>query len=221
MKRLALSLAIFFGILVQPDIVRAQERIPSSDGTIFGCYQTHKNPLERQGNLRLVSDPALCKSNESVVSWNADDFGFSQALCELEVRMKSAVPSFPIKEECIPPEPDAPVLTELVIQSDGSSVSLLVSGIATPNTTLVPYIGDNCQQNLSVFLGGLGVTGVFEILIGPDPNFEVELALPPEVIDFIPVIQLLAPVWTAKSRDALGQVSACSPEAIDLVVNNP
>ena len=221
MKRLALLLVIIFGIIVQLDIVRAQESIPSSDGTIFGCYQTHKNPLERQGNLRLVSDPALCKNNESVASWNAGDLGFSHALCELEVRMKLAVPGFPIKEECIPPEPDAPVLTELVIQSDSNTASLIVSGTATPNTILVPYIGDNCQQQLSDFLEGLGVTGDFEMLIGPDPNFEVELVLPPEVIPFINIISNIAPVWTAKSRDALEQVSTCSPEAIDLVVNNP
>jgi hypothetical protein len=42
------------------------------DGTTFyGCYLQHANTLERQGNLRLVSDPAHCKSNETAVEWGA------------------------------------------------------------------------------------------------------------------------------------------------------
>ena len=43
---------------------------PSDDGTIYGCYKTHSGEKESQGKLRIVSDPSLCKDNETPISWN-------------------------------------------------------------------------------------------------------------------------------------------------------
>jgi hypothetical protein len=43
---------------------------PTSDGTINSCYQNHSNDRETQGQLRVVSDPANCKSNETPLSWS-------------------------------------------------------------------------------------------------------------------------------------------------------
>ena len=43
--------------------------IPDADGTIHACYKTHENDNENQGQLRIVSDPANCKSNEESISW--------------------------------------------------------------------------------------------------------------------------------------------------------
>ena len=46
--------------------------IPSEDGTIYGCYRSHQNDNERQGNLRVVSDPSQCKDSETLISWNQE-----------------------------------------------------------------------------------------------------------------------------------------------------
>lgn len=48
----------------------AMGSIPDNDGTLHGCYQNHKNSKEVQGQLRLVSNPANCKNNETAISWN-------------------------------------------------------------------------------------------------------------------------------------------------------
>jgi len=155
-----------------------------------------------------------------VVSWSDADLGFTEALCDLEIRLKLTVPAFPFREECIPPVPAAPELTGLEIQTDGNDASLFIWGAAAPNTFLDPYVGDDCQTLLSDFLLNIGIQVDFEILTGPDPEFEIELPLPSEVIPFLNYIQIAAPLWTAKSRDMLGQVSPCSDEAIELFVNS-
>jgi hypothetical protein len=215
-----LLLFIVVGFFGQVDIVNADGTIPSSDGTILGCYKTHINSLEKQGSVRLVSDQSSCKNNETPVAWNAGTFVVDEALCDIEIRMKLTLPDFPIRQECIPPAPEAPVLTELIIQTDNVTASLQVAGNATPNTILVPYVGDDCQQSLSEFFSDRGVTGDFDILIGADPDFDVEFSLPPTVVPYIGVIPSLAPFWTAKSIDALDQISECSVDAIGIVVDN-
>jgi hypothetical protein len=42
----------------------AQAAIPSSNGTIHGCY--HKN----SGDLRVVENPATCQNSETALSWS-------------------------------------------------------------------------------------------------------------------------------------------------------
>jgi phage tail-like protein len=52
-------------------VVLANARsIPNAEGVFYGCYLDHQDPGERQGNLRLVSDPDQCRANETAVSWN-------------------------------------------------------------------------------------------------------------------------------------------------------
>jgi len=49
----------------------AMRPIPTNNGTMYACYQTHKNDQERQGQLRVVSDPEKCSKNETAVYWDA------------------------------------------------------------------------------------------------------------------------------------------------------
>jgi phage tail-like protein len=44
--------------------------IPDADGVYYGCYKNHHNKLERQGELRVVASPDLCRDNEIAVSWS-------------------------------------------------------------------------------------------------------------------------------------------------------
>ncbi len=45
--------------------------IPSLDGNIYACYKTHNDDKEIQGELRVVSGPAKCKTSETSLSWSA------------------------------------------------------------------------------------------------------------------------------------------------------
>src|SRR5580765_4278749 len=47
--------------------VAATSGIVGADGTINGCYRDGGN---QQGELRVVSDGAACRPNESPISWN-------------------------------------------------------------------------------------------------------------------------------------------------------
>ena len=38
--------------------------------TIHACFTNHKTDAEKQGQLRIVSDPANCQQNETPISWN-------------------------------------------------------------------------------------------------------------------------------------------------------
>jgi len=70
--------------------VIAQGLIPSSDGIIYGCYVTHANDNEPQGQLRVVSNPDDCKNNETAIQWSeigpqgppGDQFLFGQSCPE-------------------------------------------------------------------------------------------------------------------------------------------
>ena len=53
-------------------VVFSMGSIPDADGTIHGCYQNHKNDNQVQGQLRVVSDAANCKENETPLSWNQE-----------------------------------------------------------------------------------------------------------------------------------------------------
>ena len=44
--------------------------IPSLSGVIHACYETHSNAKETKGVLRVVSNPTLCKSNETALVWS-------------------------------------------------------------------------------------------------------------------------------------------------------
>lgn len=57
-------------IIATAGAVIAQGLIPSSDGTIYGCYLTHANDNEHQGQLRVVSNPDDCKDNETAIQWS-------------------------------------------------------------------------------------------------------------------------------------------------------
>ena len=38
--------------------------------TIHACFKNHKTDAEKQGELRIVNDPANCRQNETPISWN-------------------------------------------------------------------------------------------------------------------------------------------------------
>ncbi len=38
--------------------------------TIHACFTNHKTDAEKQGQLRIVSDPAKCQLNETPISWD-------------------------------------------------------------------------------------------------------------------------------------------------------
>ena len=38
--------------------------------TIDACFKNHKTDAEKQGQLRIVSDPAKCRKNETPISWD-------------------------------------------------------------------------------------------------------------------------------------------------------
>lgn len=67
-------LAVFLVLLVSAiggwGLVFSLGSIPDADGTIYGCYQTHNNDQEKQGQLRVVGEPSKCKNNETPLSWN-------------------------------------------------------------------------------------------------------------------------------------------------------
>ena len=103
-------------IMVVAGIMTVFAGIPGDDGRIHGCYLTHQNELERQGNLRVVGDASQCKDSETAISWNQQGLpGPSGAqgprgdpgpaappevLCDLERRILSAVPGFELSPAC-------------------------------------------------------------------------------------------------------------------------
>lgn len=46
----------------------AYAAIPDSGGVIHGCYRTDND--DQKGQLRVVDDPASCKTNETQLAWN-------------------------------------------------------------------------------------------------------------------------------------------------------
>ena len=46
----------------------AYAAIPDAAGVIHGCYRTSTD--DQKGQLRVVEDPASCRSNESAIQWN-------------------------------------------------------------------------------------------------------------------------------------------------------
>jgi len=44
--------------------------IPGTTGVINGCYRTSLD--DQKGQLRIVDDPASCRSNESAIQWNQE-----------------------------------------------------------------------------------------------------------------------------------------------------
>jgi hypothetical protein len=66
---------ILFALLalaLLPSTTLGQDAIPDADGWVHACYKTHKDGGERQGRVRLVSDPSLCKAKETSIAWPAD-----------------------------------------------------------------------------------------------------------------------------------------------------
>jgi hypothetical protein len=47
----------------------ATAQVIGAGGVIQGCYRTSED--DRKGELRVVSDPASCRTNELPISWNA------------------------------------------------------------------------------------------------------------------------------------------------------
>jgi hypothetical protein len=48
----------------------AYATIPASDGMINGCYRTSLD--DQKGQLRIVDDPASCRSNEMAIQWSQE-----------------------------------------------------------------------------------------------------------------------------------------------------
>ncbi|MFL5944734.1 MAG: collagen-like protein, partial [Gaiellaceae bacterium] len=46
----------------------AYATIPDATGVIHGCYRT--DLTDQKGQLRVVDDPANCRSNETATQWN-------------------------------------------------------------------------------------------------------------------------------------------------------
>lgn len=65
-----LLVAALFGFAVAGGVAFAIVGIPDADGVIHGCYIDHTNPSENQGNVRLVTGPDKCRSNEVAIAWN-------------------------------------------------------------------------------------------------------------------------------------------------------
>ena len=102
--------------------------IPDEDGSIHGCFITHNNVNEPQGQIRVVSSEAECRNNETPITWNQEgppgdkgdkgdkgDMGDKgdkgdpsqpgaslpeDALCDLERRINAATPTFLLSIEC-------------------------------------------------------------------------------------------------------------------------
>ena len=62
-----ITVVIFF---IAGGIAFGAGQIPSEDGVFYGCYVTHANDNEPQGQLRVVSSPAECRNNETPIQWN-------------------------------------------------------------------------------------------------------------------------------------------------------
>ena len=62
--RLALAAAAAFAIAAG----LAYAAIPDASGIIHGCYRTSMD--DQKGQLRVVEDPASCRSNELPIQWN-------------------------------------------------------------------------------------------------------------------------------------------------------
>jgi len=45
------------------------ESLQVDDGKIHGCYRNHRNDDEKQGQLRVVSEPEKCRNNETPLPW--------------------------------------------------------------------------------------------------------------------------------------------------------
>ena len=73
MMAVVLGLALTGGILAAKGAISSAE-IPS-DGTIHACYVPHKNPGEKQGKLRVVSDAAKYKKSEVHIAWSVEGGG--------------------------------------------------------------------------------------------------------------------------------------------------
>lgn len=63
-SRVAVGVAAIFSIAAGI----AYAAIPDAAGVIYGCYRTSTD--DQKGQLRVVEDPANCRSNESAIQWN-------------------------------------------------------------------------------------------------------------------------------------------------------
>lgn len=54
-------------------VATSQGFIPAGDGTISGCFKTHKNSQEGQGQLRVVSDTENCSKSETPIQWGRSE----------------------------------------------------------------------------------------------------------------------------------------------------
>lgn len=68
-KSILVSLALAGGaLLASAGVAVATGQLIGADNTINGCYRAAED--DRKGELRLVSDPASCRSNELPIAWN-------------------------------------------------------------------------------------------------------------------------------------------------------
>lgn len=48
----------------------AYAAIPAGDGTIHACYQSNDGLLSQKGGLRVIDSAAVCRPNETALTWN-------------------------------------------------------------------------------------------------------------------------------------------------------
>jgi hypothetical protein len=114
-KLLAAIVVLVVSAVAGWGVVFSMGSIPATDGTIHGCFRNHKNDNEVQGWLRVVSELARCKKNETQLSWNqpvaagggailhtaavglpsgpnSTSFSIGASLCVFEVDCRTAAP---------------------------------------------------------------------------------------------------------------------------------
>ena len=127
-KRTVAALGMLLLLGVAGGAALAVGLIPDEDGSIHGCFITHNNVNEPQGQIRVVSSEAECRNNETPITWNQEgppgdkgdkgdmgDMGDKgdkgdpsqpgaslpeDALCDLERRINAATPTFLLSIEC-------------------------------------------------------------------------------------------------------------------------
>ena len=80
LKRTVAALGMLLILGVAGGAALAVGLIPDEDGSIHGCFITHNNANEPQGQLRVVSSEAECRNNETPITWNQEGLPGEQGL---------------------------------------------------------------------------------------------------------------------------------------------
>ena len=66
----AVFVVLLIPVLGEWSVIFAVGCIRDTDGTIHVSYKNHIDYKEKQGRLRVVSEPTKCRKNETPLSWS-------------------------------------------------------------------------------------------------------------------------------------------------------